>query len=192
MPPKAKFTRQEVIDKAFDIVVKDGLDALTARSLGASLGSSPRPIFTVFNSMEEVQSCVIEKANAIYSQMVQSGLKEDLAFKGVGKAYIRFAGEYPKLFQLLFMRENAEEPDKNTVLQGIEGNYDNIVKSIEESYGFTRQTSLDLYMHLWIYSHGIAVLIATGVCAFTPSQISDMLTEVFVAILKKFKSEEKK
>ena len=189
MPPKAKCSKEEIIETAFNIVVKEGMDALTARSLGSALGSSPRPIFTVFDSMEEVQSCVKSKAEKIYSDMVEEGLKEQNAFKGVGTAYIRFACVYPKLFQLLFMHDSHGTPDKANVLQGIEENYELILQSVQNSYGFSRQTSIDLYMHLWIYSHGIAVLIATGVCKFTPKQISDMLTEVFISIITKFKSE---
>ena len=51
MPPKAKFTKKEIIEASMSIVQKDGFPALTARALGARLGSSARPIFTVFSSM---------------------------------------------------------------------------------------------------------------------------------------------
>ena len=54
MPPKAKFTRSELIQAALDLVRSKGADALTARALGQRLGSSARPIFTVFQSMDEV------------------------------------------------------------------------------------------------------------------------------------------
>ena len=48
MPPKAKFTREEIVEAAFSIVKADGFEALTSRALGTRLGSSARPIFTVF------------------------------------------------------------------------------------------------------------------------------------------------
>ena len=38
------------------IVREEGLSGLTARALGARLGSSARPVFTVFAGMEEVES----------------------------------------------------------------------------------------------------------------------------------------
>ena len=66
MPPKAKFTREEIIDAAFEMVRRDGFEILTARSLGAKLGSSARPIFTVFKSMDEVQEEVLRKAKRLY------------------------------------------------------------------------------------------------------------------------------
>ena len=34
MPPKPKFSKEEIIDAALDIVSRDGVAALTARELG--------------------------------------------------------------------------------------------------------------------------------------------------------------
>lgn len=189
MPPKAKFTKEEIVETAFQIVERDGLEALTARSLGSALGSSPRPIFTVFESMDEVQNFVIKKAENIYSAMVTEGLKDTPAFRGVGNAYIGFACKYPKLFQLLFMREKNDSPDKYSVLPEIDVNYDVILQSVEDSYGFGRETSKEIYIHLWVYSHGIAVLIATKVCNFSAEQIATMLKEVCIGIISQFKKE---
>ena len=55
MPPKAKFTRDEILEMAFQIAKEEGIDAVTARELGSRLGSSARPIFTVFENMDEVK-----------------------------------------------------------------------------------------------------------------------------------------
>ena len=55
MPPKPKFTKEEIVEAALALVSERGMEALTARDLGERLGSSARPIFTVFRIMEEVQ-----------------------------------------------------------------------------------------------------------------------------------------
>ena len=52
MPPKPKFTREEIVASAVDLVSKKGIDYLTTRNLGEWMGSSARPIFTVYNSMD--------------------------------------------------------------------------------------------------------------------------------------------
>ena len=43
MPPKAKYTREEIIETALNIVAEKGKSALNARDLGAALGTSTRP-----------------------------------------------------------------------------------------------------------------------------------------------------
>ncbi len=191
MPPKAKFSKEEVIETALKIVQNEGFEALTARALGGELGSSPRPIFTVFNSMEEVQNEVITAAKALYFKYQEKGLNEKLAFKGSGMEYIKFAAEQPKLFQLLFMKQAESVPATGDVLMLLDEHYGQILKSVRDEYGFGYQTAKELYLHLWVYSHGIAALIATNVCKFTENEISAMLSEVCVALIKKFKSEGK-
>lgn len=48
-----------------------------------------------------------------------------------------------------------------------------------------------LYHHLWIYTHGIATICVTKMCRFTDEEISTMITEVCMSILKKLKEGEK-
>ena len=192
MPPKAKFSKEEIISAALSIVEERGKEGLTARSLGEKLGSSARPIFSVFKSMDEVQIGVETSAKKLYKQYVDKGLSQPIAFKGVGEAYIKFAGEHPKLFRLLFMSEQISSPSPDNVLPIIDESYEAILKSITDGYGLSREKANMLYVHLWTYSHGIAVLKATKVCAFSNEEISLMLTEVFKALLISYKMEAKK
>ena len=193
MPPKAKFTGEEIIKAALEIVRADGFAALTARTLGAKLGSSARPIFTVFPSMDEVSREVVAAARALYAECVDRGLGQTglPAFKGVGVEYIRFALAEPKLFQVLFMSEQPQKPAVGDVLPVIEEHYQQIAASIQDDYGFNQKEAEWLYRHLWIYTHGIAVLCATNMCTFTQEEISTMMTEVFVAMLKELREGEK-
>ena len=190
MPPKAKFTKEEIIEAALNIVKTDGYDALTSRALGTYLGSSARPIFTVFKNMEEVQQAMLESAKALYKEYVNRGLAEEHPFKGVGTQYILFSVNEPKLFQLLFMTEQKQMPDISGVLPLIDESYEAILLSIQKDYGINEPSAKKLYHHLWIYSHGIASLCATKVCRFTGEEISMMITEGCMSVLKKIKEEE--
>ena len=91
MPPKAKFSKDEVISAAVNIIEDKGIIFLTARSLGEALGTSARPIFTTFKNMEDVLNGVNDFANELYQSYVEKGLLQTPAFKGVGMSYIRFA-----------------------------------------------------------------------------------------------------
>ena len=190
MPPKAKFTKAEIIEAALHIVKTDGYEALTSRALGTYLSSSARPIFTVFRNMEEVQQAMIESAKALYKEYVNRGLAEEHPFKGAGTQYILFSVNEPKLFQLLFMTEQKQIPDLSGVLPLIDESYEQILLSIQDDYKICKSSAKKLYHHLWIYTHGIASLCATKMCRFTGEEISTMITEVCMSILKKIKEEE--
>lgn len=190
MPPKAKFTRDKIIQTALNIVQENGIESLSARALGARLDSSARPIFTVFQNMEEVQQEVLNAARSKYNEYTRKGLSQTPAFKGTGEQYIQFAKDEPKLFQLLFMSEKI-----NTMTIGnrlaLDDYYNEIILSIQTQYDVSKNVANKLYRHLWVYTHGIATLIATKVCNFTDREMDTMLTEAFIGILKKIMSDEK-
>ena len=183
MPPKAKFTKEEIIDAGLTILRECDISAVTARKIGNYLGSSARPIFTVFENMSEVLDGIEKKAREIYSEYIQQGLQQSPAFKGVGQAYIQFAIREPKLFELLFTRKLSGNIGVNKILPEIDDNYPVILKSITDQYPVSTDDAVVLYRHLWIYSHGIATLCATSMCRFTEEEICNMLTEVFKSLL---------
>ena len=182
MPPKAKFTKKQITDVALQIVRDEGVEKLTSRNLGKKLGSSACPIFTVFSSMEEVEKAMEEAAKAIYKGYVEEGLKQDIPFRGVGEQYIRFAENEPRLFQMLFMSETATSLDQ--IIPILDENYAKVLNSVMLPYGLDQTTAEQLYRHLWIYTHGIACLCATKTCRFSEKEIRDMMSEVFLSLLK--------
>lgn len=80
MPPKAKFTKEQIIKEALSLVREEGTEVLTARALAKKLNSSVCPIFTVFESMEEIQREVVKAAKTVYAGYVARGLRETPAF----------------------------------------------------------------------------------------------------------------
>ena len=197
MPPKCKFSKDEIIQTALNMVRTDGIGSITARSLGAALGASSKPIFSLFENMEDLLQDVMKAARNTYNAYVTAGLSQTPAFKGVGTQYIRFAKNEPKLFQLLFMSEQTlsktgqtlsktgqrEKTDALGILPLIDDNYGEILSSIRNGYNVGDGDAKILYQHLWIYTHGIASLLATNVCTFSDSEIDNLISEVFRALL---------
>lgn len=183
MPPKPKYTREEIIETALNIVREKGKDALSARSLAKALGTSSAPIFTAFENMEEVQDEVIKSAKAIYAQYVKDGLNNTPAFKGAGMQYILFAKNEPELFQLLFMSK-TDEPDLSHFMPNTDENAPIILSAVESNYKLNEKQARNIYNHMAVYTYGIAVLFAKKICMFSMEEISGMLTEVFTALMK--------
>jgi len=191
MPPKQKFAREEVVTAALTLARREGIEAITARKLGAELGVSSRPIFTVFRNMEEVQQETAKAARDIYNAYVEQGLAETPAFKGVGMQYFRFARNEPKLFEWLFMSANDNSVTFSDVLPAIDEKSDRILDSIQTAYGFSRENAYRLYQVLWIFTHGLACLHISGISCLTEDEVSKLLTEVFTGMFIKLKSEKK-
>lgn len=183
MPPKVKFSKDKITSVAFNMVRKHGIDFLSARSLAAELGASTAPIFTAFQSIDEVQHAVILKAKELYASYINRALSGELPFKETGLEYIRFAADEPELFKLLFMSSGENHSFTHYFPEGDE-NADTVLETVKNCYGMEEEKAKSLYNHLSVYVHGIAVLFAQRQCVFTMDDVSSMLTEVFKALTK--------
>lgn len=188
MPPKPKFTKEEVIATALELVAEKGMDALTARDLGTRLGSSARPIFTLFKNMEELQEEVRKAALSHFESYSEKVNHDDPIFKQVGMQMILFALEEPTLFQLVYMakHEGAEKLDDIWFFFG--DTAQKCIDYIMRDYGMTEQEAKILFEHVWIHTFGIGALCATGMCRFSEKQISEMLTQDFIGMMMLIKS----
>ena len=68
MPPKPKFTKEQILDAALDIARTRGANAIVARDVGKRLGTSSSPIFTFWSNMDELLADVKTKAYEIFGQ----------------------------------------------------------------------------------------------------------------------------
>ena len=183
MPPKPKFTKEEIVAAALELVSKKGIEALTARELGVRLGSSARPIFTVFNSMEEVQEEVRKAALKRFESYAEKAMHYTPVFKQVGMQMILFAMEEPKLYQLVYMSENVGATDFEGIVDRLGDVAQLCVDVIQRDYGLSKKDAKALFEHVWIYTFGIGALCATGMCRFSQEEIIQMLGQDFMAML---------
>lgn len=183
VPPQQKFTRDEVVGAALGIVRAEGLSGVTARSLGAALGSSSRPIFTAFRNMDEVCQATSAAARRVYDEFIGRGLDEPNSFKGVGMQYVRFAREEPQLFRLLFMNANGAGAGLDDVLHEIDHNSERILDSLQSDRGVSRAEAIHLHQRMWIFAHGIACLCVTEVGSLKDEEVSSLLTDAFTGLL---------
>lgn len=188
MPPKAKFTREEIIEVALSLAADKGIRGLTARELGAALGVSTRPIFTAFENMEEVLSEVRKAALTKFEKYARKAQEFTPVYKELGLQMVRFAAEQPKLYRLLFMTEKPEAKSFDDVFVNLGDMATLCVEVIQHDYELDYENARLLFQHNWIHTYAVGALIATGVCCFTEKEIQDMLSREFVAMLMLIKS----
>lgn len=181
MPPVTRIQREDIIDIAFQITRKEGLEKVNARAIAKKLKCSIQPIFHKFTNMEEVKTEVIEKAIKEYKSYQKIKDSNEPAYKQMGRGYIKFAKEEPKLYQLLFMTENKYTPEQ---IISTDRNFEEISKSLEERTHLPENKLKEFHTRVWIFTHGIATLLATKTCEFTDEQIGELLTQEVEALLK--------
>ena len=188
MPPKAKFTKEQITKAALCVVSEKGAQALTAKELGAALGTSTTPIFTVFNSMQEVQDAVMLAAMERFEEYAHKAAHLEPVFKQIGMQMILFAKEEPKLYQLIFMSSISEAQTFDDIYAHLGSLADECLNVLQKDYDLSKADAKTLFEHVWIHTFGIGALCATGVCDFSHDQIAQMLTQDFTAMMMLMKS----
>ena len=183
MPPKPKFTKEEIVQTALDVVSRKGVEALTAKELGSALGSSARPIFTVFSSMKEVQDAVRDAAMRRFESFAEQRLPDMPLFKQVGMQMVLFGAKEPKLYQLLFMQENRSAVSFDDVFGELGPTVETCIDLIRSEYSVSEEQARLLFENVWIYTFGVGALCATRVCHFSEEKLGQMLSTEFQAMM---------
>lgn len=187
MPPKVKYTKEEIIAAALDLARERGMDAVAAREVGKRLGTSSSPIFTVWSSMEQLQEEVRSAAWNEFQGYLKVADRFNPAFKMRGMQMVRFAKEEPMLFRMLFMNGSSTVSFDEMMQTRITG-FESDVRAIAESYGVPTEKAEHLFRQLWIHAYGICTLCAMKVCDFSEQEIAGLLGEVFAGMVMVTKS----
>lgn len=188
MPPKPKFTSAEIVSAALEIVRERGVEALTARELGKKLGTSARPIFTAFKSMDELKDEVRKSAAEFFENYAGDFASYDPAFKKMGMMMVSFGINEPMLYRFLFMQEKSEKGDFREVFSDIGLLAEQNLEILQKDYEMTVEQAKIMLEHLWIYSFGVGALCAMKVCTFTEEETAAMLGRSFMGMLALIKS----
>ena len=185
MPPKARFRKEEIVGAALGVAREKGIDAVTAREVARALGTSVGPIFTWFETMEQLKAEVYEGAKGVYRGYVERGLAEPIPFLGVWRQYLRFAREEPELYRLLFLTQ----PDgiRGGATEALKCSQDMARDSIMRVYRMDAATADRFFRDIWLAAFSFATLIVTDDCPYTEAEMLAVGTEISLSVCKAYK-----
>lgn len=181
MARKVTITREAIQKAAFELLQQEGKENVTARKLAAKANCSTQPIFRIYNNMEELEAdlfeCAVEYFEAYY---VLFPKENEIPFVNLGLAYICFAKDNRNLFRLLFMDGDRHGRTVYELLNGKDGYVDREQERAKE-YGC--MDSEEMFMKMWIFIHGTAVLALTKDLTAEMRQLADLLENAFRSFL---------
>ena len=156
MPPSVRFSREAVLNAAYQLIRREGVEALNARSIAHELGGSTQPIFRLFSGMDELRTAVTELTLSTWKERLQDRLHTSaFPYLSIGMSFLLFARDEPELFKLLFMRDRVSDGSCTDY------NVDWGIPLIENSVKVDVDTARKLYQRNWLFCYGLAVSIAT-------------------------------
>ena len=185
MPPKVKFQKNEIVDAALDVARKQGIDAVTAREVAAVLKVSPRPIFTWFDTMDQLKAEVCSRAKEVYRGYIEQGLTEAVPFLGIWHQYIRFAKEERELYKLLFLTRPGAA--SGGAMEALRLSQEMARPSIMRIYNMDADTADSFFRDIWLAAFSFATLIVTDDCPYTDGEIFAIGAEISQSVCKAYK-----
>lgn len=184
MPPKAKITKQMILNTVLEITQESGFETVNARSIANRLQCSTRPIFTCYENMEELKKDFLNFAFEYYSQYVDNYCKTAAvdAPLYLPISYISFAREQTYLFKLIFMSDMDLNMETTNDFYNEIGNEEK-AKAFSNMVGVTFEKGKQIFLDLFLYAHGIAVLTATGKISLDNRTIEGMLSNFLSAFV---------
>lgn len=157
MPPKTVFSKNDVIEAAFEIVQRQGMHELTARKVALELKSSTAPVYSNFESIKGLEREVIKKAKDLLLGYTQKPYTKRV-FLNMGTGYAIFAREHCRLFSAIFLERGDFKDIVDEFLESLR-------KELVSDKRFTAMSSERrdaLLLKMWIFTHGLATLICVG------------------------------
>jgi len=179
MAQRTVFTKEMIVDAAFQLTRELGWSSVTARTIAQKLGSSTMPLYSTHKSMEEIEREVRLRSEAClhgFQRAKYTG--EQLLDSAVG--YIVFARDERNLFRFLYVdkplpatrRESTGNAKDAQELGGV-------VDIADQAETALRDPRV---LKSWAFAHGLASLISSGVIDLPTERIAALLSEMGSAI----------
>ncbi len=187
MPPKPKFSREDIIDIAFEFVRENGWEGLSARYIAKQLNSSTMPIYSILGSMQEIEKEIVRKAlNLFYGYCEREKTGDPFEDSGIG--YIEFAKKEKHLFRSINDEKHA--PMRREITR----DYWRALGESLSDYGPFKGLSKEQIDHIrvarWFLVHGMASLVNTASTTFEREEEFTRVIQLCSRVLiKGFKKE---
>lgn len=188
MPPKARISREMILEEAFQIAREEGADKITARSISNRLHCSTQPVLYYFSTVEDIKAAVYQRADAYHSDWLM-GKERDYGnpMLTIGMNYIRFAVEEGNLFRFLF--QSNEFSGKSMLDLVRQDGLKPILQILGQEAGVTETEAGEIFATLFIFVHGYASILANNAMLYEEKHLTASLMRVFSGAVYAVKEE---
>ncbi len=188
MPPKAKITKEMIINAAFNIVQEEGAEKVTARSISERLNCSTQPVLYYFSTVEDIKRDVYKKADEYHSDYIMNTQTDyGNPMLTIGMNYIKFAIEERNLFRFLFQSNEFSGADMLDLLETEE--LLPLLTVLQKELDMSMENTTEVFSTLFIFVHGYASLFANNTMIYDELKVMKALEKIFYGAVFAVKGE---
>lgn len=167
-----------IINAAFDIIQRDGVDKVTARSISEQLNCSTQPVLYYFATIEDIKKDVYEKADEYHSNYIMN-IENDYGnpMLAIGMNYINFAIKEKNLFRFLFQSNEFSGASMLDLLNS--GELLPLLTVLQQELDVSVEEAKEIFSTLFIFVHGYASLYANNTMIYDETEVISALEKIF-------------
>jgi len=197
MPPKQKFSKEEVLQAAFQLVRERGIENLNARNIAKMLNSSTQPVFSYYKNMADLKADLFALANECSNGYYFRVKTDENLLVNVGMACIDFAIDEPNLFRMMYLSQNFTGKKLTEFFSFFDDDPDEccgteLENAINNAFDTTKPETMQMLLDVWLYAHGIASMLALNQLPTPRNEIEAMLENMYSKISGNKEREDKK
>jgi AcrR family transcriptional regulator len=178
MTQKTFFTKEAIVEAAFTITRELGWGGVTARNIAKKLGSSTMPIYSSMKSMEEIEAEARARAEHLLLEFQHRHYTDEVMLN-MAIGYVTFARDERNLFRFLYVDKPLKADAESSGLD-VNGSYDELMAG-KRAVSLKEQLPVAMrdprVLKSWIFTHGLASLVSSGVLELPDERIKSLLTE---------------
>ena len=182
---KKVISKDIILEKSLDFVIKYGIDNLNARNLAKEINCSTQPIYLSFDNMMDLKQQLLLHCRSFFETYINNMFnKNNSLFINYISSYIKFAYDYPKLYEFMFLKMENDDSI------GTRNYNEAIIKKITEIGKYSYKVAQKFFLQSFIYAHGLATQIVTGYIKWDYEVINELLEDEFEALKLRYKGSE--
>lgn len=158
--PKAKITREMIVDAAFEVARAAGIENVNARTVSEKLSCSTQPVMYHFSRIDEMKRAVYEKADKFHTEYLMNVSEEKGIMLSIGLNYIRFAINEPNLFRFLFQSGYVVGNGLIDIVNNDE--LKPLLEMMGKAMRMTVEQTKEVFVTIAMFAHGYASIIANN------------------------------
>lgn len=180
--PRQRITKEMVVDAAFEIARRDGIDKATVKTIAETLGCSVQPIYSYCKNIDGLRNDVAEKARAFVLEYVSGAIDKSDLFRSTGHAYMKIAKEEPFIFRLYLFQERKNIASLDDLYR--KETNPAVAEFIAEELKISVSAAKQLHLNMLIYTIGIGTIFSVMSSSISENEIFHQQEQAYQAFLK--------
>ena len=172
MARKKEIDKQKILDAAYKLAVRDGIESLTARNIAKAVHCSTQPIYLEFANMTDLRTQVLKRiTDELRNNTLQQNFTGDPLID-LDLSYIYFAKEHVGLFRAMFVDGKFGSQMISDTLMDL--GIDKFKQQFDASE-FSNERIRHIVITNWVSATGIAALQINQMVDFSQDQMVNVL-----------------